>query len=380
MQTSSSMQPTNSPMWHPSLNGVVSRFETRFRSTRPTEAEAYLSQLWGANWGTELAFDAGMTVDRQGFEFAGLQVGTTHFGAGASVKSTPIADDPGTHWFFLCNMSASSHNRLGKLALDPGEAATLRLNDFAQTQFTANYRPRSLAIADADLLAAHRALHGTRASPDIGFERKMPAGSAATASLLRVIERLATTPKYPQQHAVQLERALKESALFELLLAWPGAHPVRQGDGAALPASTRLARDFIHAHIAELPTVSDVAAHCRVGVRALDRGFRKHLGISPWQYMLELRLRGVRDDLKACRHGGTVTGVALHWGFSNLGTFSARYREQFGELPSESLRMARLHGTAPRPAPAGTNGLRRHEPAGQFRFETLRLVAGSQSA
>lgn len=259
----------------------------------------------------------------------------------------------------------------------------MRLKDFSQSDCTANYRGRSLAVADADLLAAHRALHGTRASPDIGFERKMPAGSAAIASVLRVIERLATTPKYPHQHAAQLERALKESALFELLLAWPGAHHGRHAEGAALPASTRLARNYIHAHIAELPTISDVAAHCRVGVRALDRGFRKHLGASPLQYMLELRLQAVRDDLMACRHGGTVTEVALHWGFSNLGTFAARYREQFGELPSESLRKARLHVSTQRPSPAapvGVVGNGWHGPAGQFRFETSRLAAGSQSA
>jgi transcriptional regulator GlxA family with amidase domain len=87
--------------------------------------------------------------------------------------------------------------------------------------------------------------------------------------------------------------------------------------------------------------VSDVAASCRIGVRALDRGFKKHLGVSPLQYMLDLRLQGVHDDLIAQRHGKTVTDVAIYWGFSNLGVFAARYRERFGELPSETLRQSR---------------------------------------
>jgi len=34
----------------------------------------------------------------------------------------------------------------------------------------------------------------------------------------------------------------------------------------------------------------------------------------------------------------SVTSAALQSGFSNLGAFSAYYRERFGEQPSETLR------------------------------------------
>lgn len=348
------LQPTApGPVGTVIASGAASRYTTKFHSQRAADAEAYLRRLWGA---VELRFGPGLTLDQRGFEFAGLSVRTTRFGAAVSGRSDAITDDPGSQWIFLCNLSDDSHARYRALAAGPGEATMMRLGDFAQAETTAAYRGLSLAIDDADLLAAQRALHGADAAPGIGFERKMPAGSTATKAMLRAIDRLATTPGYTHRHAVQLERALKESTLFELLLAWPGTAPDRPAPGPALPASTRLARDYIHAHLADLPTIADVAAHCRVGVRALDRGFRKHLGVSPWQYMLALRLQAVRDDLQAQRHGGTVTEVALHWGFSNLGTFAARYREHFGERPSDSLRQAR------------------------FRFQTSRSAAGSESA
>ena len=52
-------------------------------------------------------------------------------------------------------------------------------------------------------------------------------------------------------------------------------------------------------------------------------------------------LDGVRADLLRHRELGMVTNVACKWGFFNLGQFAARYREQFGELPHETLRAVR---------------------------------------
>lgn len=331
------------------MTSSASRFETLFSSRRAPEAERYLREFFGGNGhGTELEFAPGMTMEQQGFDFAGLQVRRAHFGAGLSGRNRRTEDDSGHNWYFICNVSSDSRSEYATCSLGPGEAACLRLNDFSRSGFSGNFQTRTLMIRDDDMLAARRALHGPQADPGSAFERKAPANGAAVAALLRIIDRLATTPRYPHRQVAQLERALKESALFELLLAWPGADPAPERHGVALPASTRLARDYIHAHLAELPSVADIATHCRVGVRALDRGFRRHLGASPWQYMLELRLQAVREELLAGHHGGTVTDVALHWGFSNLGTFAARYREQFGELPSETLRGRPVAGAARR--------------------------------
>jgi transcriptional regulator GlxA family with amidase domain len=173
------------------------------------------------------------------------------------------------------------------------------------------------------------------------FCERVPAGSTAALTVLRVVNRLASTPVYQQQTFDRLERSLKEAALFELLLAWPQQDSSELTPRIVLPTSTRLARDFIEAHIGDLPTVADVAAASGVGVRALARGFEKHLGTSPLQYMLELRLQGVHDEMVVCSHRTTVTDVALQWGFTHLGIFAARYRERFGEFPSETLRKAR---------------------------------------
>ena len=62
------------------------------------------------------------------------------------------------------------------------------------------------------------------------------------------------------------------------------------------------------------------------------------LGTNPASYLRAVRLDRVRKDLL---HAGSVTDAATRWGFWHFGHFSNDYREQFGELPSETLRRLR---------------------------------------
>jgi AraC-like DNA-binding protein len=68
------------------------------------------------------------------------------------------------------------------------------------------------------------------------------------------------------------------------------------------------------------------------------------------QYLREQRMLAVRRELMDPKHNTSVTDIALKWGLNHLGRFSAYYSTQFGEMPSETLRMARLgtlsHGRA----------------------------------
>ena len=72
------------------------------------------------------------------------------------------------------------------------------------------------------------------------------------------------------------------------------------------------------------------------------RGFEKRLGVSPVRYLLHWRLDRARGELLDAAPGtGTVTDIALRWGFGNLGDFAARYRSRFGELPRATLQRSR---------------------------------------
>ena len=333
--------PQNGPMeLQPSLEPSVcvpaawnSRFVSLFRTTVPERAAAFCAGMYGPN---SLQLQSGRSLDMsiQGFEFSNLHLGAIRHGA---PTVTRVYD---RHPFWVFSYLRSGQVDRAGIRFSAGDAAVSMPGDTYELRMSADAEIINLRVTQQDLAAACQALGGPAVTETPQFSRRVPAGSPVSSALLRVMGRLAGTPNYPLRAAQRLERSLQEAALFELLLAWPNSHQGRMDQPASLPASTRRAREFIHARAGELPTVADVAAAGGVSVRALTRGFEKHLGTSPLQYMLELRLQGVRSDLSAAGDGASVTDLALKWGFAHLGQFAARYRQRFGESPRDTLRRA----------------------------------------
>lgn len=110
------------------------------------------------------------------------------------------------------------------------------------------------------------------------------------------------------------------------------------------PRAVRRAMDLCEVATDEPLTVSAMAREAGVSVRSLQEGFRQYVGISPMQYLREVRLRNVRNELSAESPAGSVGQVAHRWGFTNLGRFARAYEQRFGERPSETLRMGRRDG------------------------------------
>lgn len=108
----------------------------------------------------------------------------------------------------------------------------------------------------------------------------------------------------------------------------------------ATPATLRRAVAYLEANPDLDLGVAEVAAACHVSVRALQLAFRRHLDTTPMAYLRRVRLSRVHDELLAADPDGsvTVTEVAARWGLLGSGRFTARYREEYGEVPSATLR------------------------------------------
>lgn len=91
-----------------------------------------------------------------------------------------------------------------------------------------------------------------------------------------------------------------------------------------------------------VPTAADLARDVGVTSRTLLRTFQESFGVPPKRYLMLRELHSVRRSLIAGRaREQAVADVLVRHGIWEFGRFAARYRRQFGELPSETLRRGR---------------------------------------
>jgi AraC-like DNA-binding protein len=91
-----------------------------------------------------------------------------------------------------------------------------------------------------------------------------------------------------------------------------------------------------------VPGATELASRIGVTDRTLLRAFRETFGVPPKQYLLLRELHAIRRVLRdGAPEDATVADVLTRHGIWEFGRFAGRYRRQFGEPPSETLRRAR---------------------------------------
>jgi AraC-like DNA-binding protein len=152
-------------------------------------------------------------------------------------------------------------------------------------------------------------------------------------------------------------KAALDEYLLTLLLHH---HPHNYSDEMAEPAPApvpglvRRGERFMVDNAQAPITVSDVAGHLGVSLRSLQEGFRRWRETTPNAFLRQTRLHLVHDELLRSGEEANVTTVALRYGFSHLGRFSAQYRSAFGEGPSATLRRGRAASILSKRAPTRT--------------------------
>lgn len=90
-------------------------------------------------------------------------------------------------------------------------------------------------------------------------------------------------------------------------------------------------------------TVDALCERLHVTPRTLHNHFQGAVGESPTEFLRAVRLNACRRRLRASACDVKVQDVAAQWGFFHMGRFSHAYKTLFGELPSQTLRLARQH-------------------------------------
>jgi AraC family transcriptional regulator len=95
-------------------------------------------------------------------------------------------------------------------------------------------------------------------------------------------------------------------------------------------------KEFIHAHYKQNPEIALVAKHCNLSVYHFFRSFKQAFSISPYQYMLHLRLAYALALMKTEMY--TVTDIAEQCSFPDVFTFSKAFKKQYGLSPHHYMR------------------------------------------
>ncbi|MCD2194705.1 helix-turn-helix domain-containing protein [Actinomycetospora endophytica] len=205
----------------------------------------------------------------------------------------------------------------GSALLDPdtrevvrrlAEHVTSAVLDDGRSRTSVDFRARAVVDGACAVLGRYLAIE-----PEETFEALLETARAAGVPVLDVAERLlaALVPRAPVEDAA--------------------------GDE---PAALRRAVAYVDGHAIEDVGLDDIAAAAGVGPRSLQLMFRRHLDVTPLQYLRGVRLDRAHAELGAARPGAGVTvgAVAARWHFAHAGRFSTIYRDRFGVSPGSTLR------------------------------------------
>lgn len=163
---------------------------------------------------------------------------------------------------------------------------------------------------------------GTGAGDDAGDEESGHQGARATPEALL--------------------RSIEETVLLHLLFEHEHTYSaaLRRPARTLAPRHVRRAEDYMRSHAGEPLSLDAIAAAAGCSVRSLSEGFRAARGGTPMNFLRQVRLEGVHQDLQGELPPGGISELALRWGFNHFGRFAADYRRHFGELPSDTARRA----------------------------------------
>ena len=319
-------------------SGVLNHFE-RLRSTDLDEVRAQVGAVFCEHElrvvGRAQRLDTRLRYRRAGQ----LGFGCMQYGAAVDIDPGSLGD------FFLLQMPTRGHETVtaGSRVVESTVALASIVSPTMPFHMHHGEGTEKLFIR-IERAALERQFTQMYARPPRGaleFTPAIAAPLAAGAGLRRMVDWLFEEASGGElmEHPMVAAR-IQETLLVALLDILPHnqSEPMRPGSTMVLPRFVVRAQEFIDQHAHEPLTAGTIAEHAAIGVRSLFAGFRKYRDTTPMAYLKDVRLDRVRAELlQAPATRGSVTRIAMGWGFSHFGLFSASYRRRFGELPSQTL-------------------------------------------
>lgn len=231
-------------------------------------------------------------------------------------------------------------------ASGPGLAAVLNPHH-PTTMIWESGTPQILLQIDRAAMMDHLATQlGAHAERALTFDGPMDLATGPGAALRRLVLFLVAEADAGRALPGRglMGRQVEATLMSGLMEGAQHDHSARLGRvrAAPRPRHLRLAESFIDANLTRALTLEEVAQVAGISPRALQLAFRQWRGTTPLGWWRDRRLDRAHADLTAGQ--GTVTDVALKWGFTHFGRFSETYRARFGLSPRDTLAAGRGAG------------------------------------
>ncbi len=224
---------------------------------------------------------------------------------------------------------------------DPASGIIISPSQPFTLHISGNCRKTLVRISRQEMETELEKLIRQRVSEPLVFAPVMDAAigpASAWWRTVRYIESELSRPDnlYTNTHFI---REMEQALIKGILLSQPSNYSevIELAVNQSLPGYLKHTTDFIRSNASNDITIEDIESTAGVSRNKLYADFKRYFGEPPTTYLKRIRLEHARQDILQDRGYENISCIAMKWGFNHLGRFSADYKKQFNESPSETL-------------------------------------------
>ena len=195
------------------------------------------------------------------------------------------------------------------------------------------------------LNATCAALLGMDDKPRISTKAQTPSLQVGDISFLQLFKSLFQQIDATGANPKLLEKLTLDDSFYRLCvgLLYPNMFLTDETRNERRPfVRPEIARlcEFLNAHLTQPIALTQMEQISGLSARLLQRSFQKAFGLRPKQWVRKQRLHATRRVLLTSHEPLTITSLAFDFCFNSPSEFASHYLQEFGELPSQTLRRA----------------------------------------
>jgi AraC family transcriptional regulator len=236
----------------------------------------------------------------------------------------------GAEQYLLCNSTKEGHVEIESCHTVKG--ICINISPDLMLQAVASLQQPAAAFPDAEL--------GLFFCSNYFLENQYNANTTGLgAALLQMSQRMNSHSFNRNTLTIELFYSLAEKIIadqlpvFKQLQSLPGIKPATKRD---LYKRLVRGRELMDSNFTQPLSIELVAKEACMSEYHFYRMFKKMMGISPHQYILQKRLKNGKQLLEL--HQLSVSDAAVECGFSDIYSFSKAFKQEFGVTPSSLLK------------------------------------------